>query len=101
MKRCTKNFMSYCNLKVGRLHPTTLKMSGFYGSSNKQWVLDQMSRILLGTPVRVVLAKWMDGTEEHRFWTEDPSEKYTEWVKECKNGEDGPETYGYDEGIAP
>lgn len=48
---------------------------GFDGGHHKQWVIDQVARILTG-------------------------EGYEAWVKEMKDGEDGPETYEWDEGIA-
>jgi len=40
------------------------------------WTIDQMVRALTG-------------------------KKYREWVAETKRGEDGPDTYDWDEGIAP
>lgn len=46
------------------------------GDHHKMWVIDQMVRALTG-----------DG--------------YEEFVRKYKNGEDGPETYEWDEGIAP
>ena len=49
---------------------------GIDGVHHKDWVLDQVARILTG-------------------------EGYVDWVNGVKAGEDGPETYGYDEGIAP
>lgn len=74
----------------------------FDGGHHKQWVLDQVVRILKGTPVEVKLAKWADGEENYRVSTVDePSEEYKQWVIDMKNGEDGPETYGYDEGCPP
>jgi len=45
------------------------------GGHHTQWVLDQVVRIL--------------------------ADDYEAWVKEYKDGEDGPETYGWEEGIAP
>jgi hypothetical protein len=73
------------------------------GDHHKRWVIDQVTRILLGTPVIVKLAKWKTGESEPRFTTGEPSEKYLarvrEWV-ESNRGEDGYE-YPYDEGIAP
>lgn len=66
------------------------------GAHHKQWVLDQVTRILLGTPVTVKLAKWDNGTSEARFTTGEPSEKYLSWVKQKLV--DG---YDYDEGVAP
>jgi hypothetical protein len=48
------------------------------GGHHKQWALDQVVRILTGT-----------------------SDGYEEWVRETMAGEDGPMTYGWDQGIAP
>jgi hypothetical protein len=49
---------------------------GIDGGHHKQWVLDQAVRALTG-----------DG--------------YAEWVREQRDGEDGPDTYEWDEGIPP
>lgn len=49
---------------------------GIDGGHHKQWVLDQVARALLGGG-------------------------YREWVIAMKAGEDGPETYEWDEGIPP
>ncbi|UCG53778.1 MAG: hypothetical protein JSW58_08565 [Candidatus Latescibacterota bacterium] len=49
---------------------------GIDGGHHKTWVIDQVVRALVG-------------------------ERYAEWVAEQKNGEDGPDTYEWDEGIAP
>lgn len=43
---------------------------------HKAWVIDQMVRELLG-------------------------EDYEPWVRDYKSGEDGPETYSWETGIAP
>jgi len=53
-----------------------LRYGGIDGGHHKQWVLDQIVRKLTG-----------DG--------------YNAWVEEYQLGEDGPETYIWDEGIAP
>ncbi len=77
------------------------------GSHHKQWVLDQVARILLGTPVVLEIARWgvdLDhiDLEEYRFWTGDPSQNYADWVEEMLGSEeDGEFEYSYDEGIAP
>ena len=71
------------------------------GAHHKDWVLDQVARVLNGTKVTIKLAKWDDGQEEYRINLDEPTKKYHKWVKDLKDGEDGPETYGYDEGIAP
>lgn len=46
------------------------------GEHHKAWVIDQMCRALLG-------------------------EEYEQWVADANDGEDGPQTYTWDEGIAP
>ena len=49
---------------------------GIDGCHHKMWVIDQMVRALTGTG-------------------------YDDWVKEHDDGEDGPNTYEWDCGIAP
>lgn len=71
------------------------------GDHHKAWVLDQVARILHGTPVIVTEARWENGTTEVRFETGVLSHKYRDWVCEMQAGEDGPETYSYKCGIAP
>jgi hypothetical protein len=52
------------------------QFGGIDGDHHRAWVIDQAVRALTG-----------DG--------------YTEWVKMMNDGEDGPDTYEWDEGIAP
>jgi len=52
------------------------KYGGIDGAHHKAWVIDQMVRALTGN-------------------------EYETWVREAKAGENGPETYDWDEGIAP
>jgi hypothetical protein len=49
---------------------------GFEGSHHKAWVIDQVARALTG-------------------------DQYAQWVIDMKAGEDGPNTYDWDEGIPP
>jgi hypothetical protein len=74
---------------------------GFDGSHHKDWVLDQVSRILKGTPIIIKLARWSDGQEEYRISTGEPTKEYYNWVLKLCDGEDGPDTYSYDTGVAP
>lgn len=74
---------------------------GYDGGHHKTWVIDQTVRILKGTKVIVKLARWKNGQTEERFMLDSPSEEYLKWVEEMKSGEDGPDTYEYDCGIAP
>lgn len=53
-----------------------VKYGGVDGSHHKNWVLDQTVRILAG-------------------------KQYNKIVKEAKAGEDGPDTYEWDEGTPP
>jgi len=53
-----------------------VQYGGFDGVHHKAWVIDQMVRILAG-------------------------DDYDQLVTDAKDGEDGPETYDWDEGIAP
>jgi hypothetical protein len=62
------------------------------GAHHKTWVLDQVARVLHGTPVIVTEARWENGTTEMRFRTGEASSKYLDWVRLSKAGEDGPDT---------
>lgn len=75
--------------------------SGIDGAHHKDWLLDQVARILNGTEIIIKIAKWDNGHTENRFNLGEPSQKYLDWVTELKDGEDGPDTYSYDTGVAP
>jgi hypothetical protein len=53
-----------------------LRYGGIDGEHHKAWVIDQVVRALTG-------------------------EDYERWVAMAKSGEDGPETYSWDEGVSP
>ena len=53
-----------------------LRYGGIDGAHHKQWVLDQVVRLLTGP-------------------------RYGKWIEEHADGEDGPSTYEWDTGIAP
>ena len=53
-----------------------LKYGTVDGAHHKMWVIDQMVRVLTGP-------------------------EYGEFVRSHNKGEDGPDTYSWDEGIAP
>lgn len=73
------------------------------GSHHKQWLLDQVARILKGSPVIVKKAKWDNGFEEYRVRLDEPSNKYIHWVNSMIGDTDKNDQreYSYDEGIAP
>jgi len=60
---------------------------GTDGAHHKMWVIDQMVRALTGCPCRTPEAE--------------ESDEYKQWVEEHNDGEDGPNTYDWDKGIAP
>ena len=76
------------------------RYGGIDGSHHKQWLIDQVARILNGAPVTVVEARWGGGHTEYRV-NVGACGQYTAWVTEMKAGEDGPETYDWDEGTPP
>lgn len=76
----------------------------FDGGHHKQWTMDQVVRVLKGTPVIVEKASWDNGHSELRVETGEPSAEYLQWVKDMRgeyNEEYDEYEYGYDEGIAP
>lgn len=62
--------------KIQRALELAFTFGGIDGGHHKMWVIDQMVRAL----------------------TED---NYDEWVRIYQEGEDGPNTYEWEEGIAP
>jgi len=74
------------------------------GDHHKLWVLDQVARILKGTPVIVKEARWANGHKEYREWLGEPTQEYLDWIKMMKgkyDEENDEYEYDYDEGIAP
>ena len=77
---------------------------GFDGAHHKDWVLDQVARILHGTPVICKEARWEGGHTELRFTTGEPTQAYHDWVAEARGAYDeewDEYEYSYSEGIAP
>ena len=62
--------------KIKKALDVALKYGGIDGAHHKMWVIAEMVRCLTG-------------------------DNYESWVVEYENGEDGPNTYFWDEGIAP
>lgn len=74
---------------------------GIDGSHHKDWVMDQVARILNGTEIIIKLATWENGHEEYRVYLGEPTCDYHDWVRDITNGEDGPNTYDYEIGSPP
>ena len=62
--------------KIEQAIDLAVQYGGIDGAHHKAWVIDQMVRVLAG-------------------------DEYDALVANAKDGEDGPDTYEWDEGIAP
>lgn len=70
------------------------------GAHHKTWVIDQMVRALTSCPMIEGEAKDYYGTL-FTYKEQGESDEYKKLVADAKAGEDGPETYSWDEGICP
>lgn len=77
-----------------------LRWGGIDGGHHKAWVIDQMVRALTNCPIVRESAKDIHGTL-YTYEVLGENEEYLKWVRDAKEGEDGPNTYDWDEGIAP
>ena len=73
---------------------------GIDGAHHKDWVIDQMVRALTGCPVETFTQPAQD-SEPYTYQGQGESEDYKALVAEACNGEDGPQTYNWETGIAP
>lgn len=77
-----------------------VRFGGIDGSHHKDWVVDQMVRALTGCPMVTETTQDCRGNP-HTFETQGESEEYKSLVKEACDGEDGPNTFNWEIGIAP
>ena len=70
------------------------------GAEHKHWVIDQMIRALTGCPMVEETALDYRG-QPYTYEAQGESEKYLEWVRAFCEGEEGPDTYSWETGIAP
>ncbi len=73
--------------RIKRALELAVKYGGIDESHHQTWVIDQMVRELTGCPT---ISQELGESEE-----------YLKLVREAREGEDGPETYDWDLGIAP
>ena len=86
--------------RINQALDIAMNYGGYDGGHHKMWTIDQMVRALCGVPMVTKKAKDYKG-QEYTYETLGTNEAYDKWVKNRKSGEDGPDTYGWDEGIAP
>ena len=77
-----------------------IKYGGIDGAHHKDWVIDQMVRALTGCPMETGEAKDYKGNP-YTYEAQGESEEYNKLVADACDGEDGPETYGWEIGIPP
>lgn len=68
------------------------------------WLIDQIAQLHKGVQPVIRLAEWENDQGYHQEWRVslgEETDEYRQWVKEMKAGEDGANTYAYDQGIAP
>jgi len=70
------------------------------GGHHKQWVLDQVVRILTGCPMIEKTGVDCNG-KPYTFESYGESKEYKNWVADHNNGDEGPNTYEWSEGVAP
>lgn len=81
-------------LEIAAKHGTT------DGAHHKMWVIDQMVRALTGCP-DVIKTGTGPGGNLYRFEEFGESQEYLDFVSSVCDGEDGPNTYDWETGIAP
>ena len=70
------------------------------GAHHKAWVIDQMVRILTGCPKIIIRQDYCNGQPcQYKYFGE--SAEYKDFVRNHNQGKDGPDTYGWDVGVAP
>jgi hypothetical protein len=76
--------------------------NGWDGSHHKDWFIDQAVRALCGVPSIWRHEVSAEGVEPYGLDNEQgENQEYLDLVKWAKQGEHGPETYGWETGIAP
>ena len=77
-----------------------VQFGGIDGGHHKAWVLDQMARALTACPLNPVELRDYKGVP-YTYLEQGESQAYLDLVADARNGEDGPETYDWELGIAP
>jgi hypothetical protein len=70
------------------------------GAHHKMWVIDQMVRALTGCPTITKTANDYRGVP-YQYEALGESDEYRARIAAYRDGEDGPETYDWDEGVPP
>lgn len=98
----TTNSTSPLNKYIERIEKAlsiAVAYGGNDGAHHKDWVIDQMVRALTGCPVEKVTRT--SEKQSYEYQEQGESEDYKTLVSEACNGDDGPQTYSWETGIAP
>ena len=79
----TDDYLDNLQDRIAKAIDLAVRHGGHDGAHHKTWVIDQMVRALTDCPA---------GGE---------SDEYRTLVTEARDGEDGPDTYDWDVGVAP
>lgn len=79
---------------------TIVRLGGFDGDHHKAYALDQAVRALTGCPVEVKYIKGSDG-KMYPYDEQVANHEYSDLVRKACEGEDGPNTYDWNEGCPP
>ncbi|SNY93407.1 hypothetical protein SAMN04515647_3702 [Cohaesibacter sp. ES.047] len=86
--------------RIAKAIEIAVRWGGIDGAHHKAWAIDQMVRALTGCPD--VTGKAIDCKgRPYTYTAQGESKEYQKLVKKACKGEDGPETYSWDTGIAP
>lgn len=86
--------------RIGKALEVAQQYGAIDGAHHKTWVIDQMVRELTGCPREQEQATDVNG-KPYNYEVLGESNAYREWVRKHNEGEDGPDTYEWDQGIAP
>lgn len=86
--------------RVGKALDYAVMYGGIDGGHHKAWVIDQMVRALCGCPMVDATATDCNGMT-YRYQRQGESKEYLDFVANAKAGDDGPETYDWNEGTPP
>lgn len=80
-----------------------VRYKGIDGHHHQEYATDQVVRALTGCPMITVHRKKGErgATCDYDYETQGKSDEYLKLVADAKDGEDGPETYDWDEGVPP
>lgn len=77
-----------------------VQFGGVDGDHHKAWVIDQMVRALTGCPLVTITAVDCRGNP-YTFESMSDSKEYFDLIRDAKDGNDGPDSYGWNVGVAP